>query len=80
MGAGQIVVHIPRKGDGWEIVKGYLSLVPGIQMLFDEFAARGYMYNTTRPSSRWPGTLNHKWYTLKVMGLSYYLFNSKKSK
>lgn len=63
VGPGQIVVY--KKP--WEEVKEYLTLYPGIQKVFDLLARKGKNYRTIRPSSRWPGTQDHRWYTDRVI-------------
>jgi hypothetical protein len=69
IGPGQIVKRIGRGKEHlkWEEVQDFLSLEPGIQLLFDEMADRGRMYSTRTPSISWPGSGDNSWYTLSVL-------------
>jgi len=69
IGPGQIVKRIGKgkKHIKWATVKDFLSLDPGVQLLFDEMADRGRMYSTHTPSNKWPGNGDNTWYTLAVL-------------
>ena len=69
IGPGQIVKRIGRgkKHIKWDTIQDFLSLEPGIQLMFDEMADRGRMYSTLTPSISWPGSGDNAWYTLSVL-------------
>ena len=70
LGPGQIVKRLGKKNTSWEIAQTYLTVVPGIQHVFDELAYRGRIYNTKYPSLHWPGSKKHKWYTNRILLLT----------
>jgi hypothetical protein len=65
LGGGQIVVNVGKLT--WEEIQNYLSVVPGVQIVFDEMRRRGEMYSTKTPSDRWPGSQKHSSYTLRAL-------------
>ena len=67
LGGGQIVVRVGGDHTPWSEIKNYLSVVPGVQIVFDEMKRRGEMYNTKTPSDRWPGSQKHTYYTTKAL-------------
>lgn len=69
IGPGQIVKRIGKGKEHikWETVENFLSVDPGIQLLFDEMADRGQMYSTRTPSNKWPGNGPNMWYTNHVL-------------
>ncbi len=70
IGPGQIVKRIGGKGKKsikWETIKEFLTVEPGVQMVFDEMADRGRMYSTRTPSNKWPGNGPNAWYTNNVL-------------
>ena len=67
LGGGQIVVRIGAKYTPWSKIKNYLSVVPGVQIVFDEMKRRGEMYSTKTPSDRWPGSQKHTYYTTRAL-------------
>jgi len=74
IGVGQIV---KRLGEGyleWDDVLPYLTVVPGVQKVFDEMAYRGKFYNTKHPALHWPGSRKHKWYQTRVLRLGIPVF------
>lgn len=77
IGPGQIVKKIGEGYMEWPEIKTYIDLETGVLHLFTELASRGSRYQTKNPSSRWPGSLDHSWYTTKILGFSAYLWNDE---
>jgi len=75
IGPGQIVKRIGDGYMGWDEIKTYINLETGVMHVFTELAARGKTYQTKNPSSRWPGSADHRWYTTKILGFSAYLWD-----
>lgn len=75
IGPGQIVKRIGGDYMGWDEIKTYIDLDTGVLHVFKELAVRGKTYQTKNPSSRWPGSADHRWYTTKVLGFSAYLWD-----
>lgn len=74
LGGGQIVVKIGKNHHNWGDIQNYLSVVPGVQIVFDEMVRRGEMFSTRTPSDRWPGSQRHATYTLRIMRMSSAIF------
>lgn len=79
IGPGQIVKRIGRGKEHikWGTVKNFLSLDPGVQLVFDELADRGQMYSTRTPSNKWPGNGENTWYTNHVLRMGGKLTGTK---
>ena len=80
IGPGQIVKRIGGKGKKsiqWETVKKYLTVDPGVQLVFDEMADRGRMYSTRTPSNKWPGNGENSWYTNNVLRMGSRITNER---
>lgn len=67
LGPGQIVRRVGKNHLPWEQTKKYLTVVPGIKLVFEGMAYRGRIYQTKYPSLHWPGNQKAKWYFLKIM-------------
>ena len=74
IGVGQIVKKLGKGHMEWDDVLPFLTVVPGVQKVFDEMAYRGEFYNTRYPSLHWPGSQKHKWYRMKVLRLGIPVF------
>jgi len=74
IGVGQIVKRLGRGHMEWEEVSDFLTVVPGVQKVFDEMAHRGSFYNTRHPSLYWPGNPKHEWYKNRVLRRSAIVF------
>lgn len=70
LGPGQIVKRLGKKHTSWDTAQTYLTVVPGIQHVFDELAYRGRIYNTKYPSLFWPGSKKNMWYLNRILQLT----------
>jgi len=66
LGPGQIVKRVGTSNFKWADVRKYMSLTPGIQIVFTELAHRGTLYHTTTPTNYWPGNMPSRGYTDKI--------------
>lgn len=64
LGPAQIVKSVWKMS--WGEIEEFLTLVPGVQKVFDEMAYRGEFYNTRRPSLYWPGSRRSPWYKSQI--------------
>jgi len=78
LGVGQIVKRLGKGYTEWNEVASYLTVVPGVQKVFDEMAYRGKIYNTKQPSLYWPGSQKHPNYRLKILRRSIPIFGELK--
>jgi hypothetical protein len=83
IGPGQIVVAIGRdvkyrnaqyRGMRWEEAQEYFNVHSGVEIVFKEMARRAERCKTHNPSSRWPGSSNHYYYTTMALQHSRSLF------
>ncbi len=82
IGPGQIVKRIGKsrrgkQGLNWETIKTFLTVDPGVQIVFDEMADRGRMYSTRTPSNKWPGNGENSWYTNNVLRMGSKITNER---
>lgn len=78
IGPGQIVKRVGSKGKKsikWATIKKFLTVEPGVQLVFDEMADRGQMYSTRHPSTKWPGNGPNNWYTNNVLRMGSRITN-----